>query len=89
MTCPRVALGAGVIQLWGLLTLLGLVGPSVGLQPGLLLCEMELNCLAVDETLGVVYLGAVGGIYQLLLGRCLLKCGSLPEGTPTKLATVT
>lgn len=79
-----------MIQVWGLLTILSLVGPSVGLQPWKLdFCsETELSHLVVDETLAVVYLGAAGVIYPLMLGKCL-KCSSLSKGAPTNLATVT
>uniref|UniRef100_A0A8C4N203 Plexin B2 n=1 Tax=Equus asinus asinus TaxID=83772 RepID=A0A8C4N203_EQUAS len=55
------------LPLWAL-ALLGLVGTSAGLRPRKLeffRSETELNHLVVDESSGVVYLGAVNALYQL------------------------
>ncbi|XP_036134142.1 plexin-B2 [Molossus molossus] len=55
------------LPVWAL-TLLGLVGTSAGLRPRKLdffHSKTELNHLVVDETSGVVYLGAVNELYQL------------------------
>lgn len=59
--------GVMALQLW-VLTLLGLVGTGVGLRPrqlDIFRSETELNHLVVDNTSGVVYLGAVNALYQL------------------------
>lgn len=58
------------MQLWVLLTLLGLMGPSAGLLPQKLdfsHSKTELNHLLVGETSGVVCLGLIDNINQLLL----------------------
>lgn len=55
------------LPLWAL-TLLGLLGLGVGLRPrklDIFCSEVELNHLVVDETSGVVYVGAVNMLFQL------------------------
>lgn len=76
-------------------TLLGLVGPSAGLLPwktDLFRREMELNRLVSDELSGVVYLGHISNVDQLLLldlpGKRLVECGSLSKGTLINPATI-